>query len=60
MKDEKKHHGEVYKRSSEQQYHKSVAVTLLCEKTRAVVVAQPGLTAGRQAGRQNVATFRDF
>ena len=48
MKDERKHHGEVYKRSSAQQFHKSVVVIFLSEKTRAVALVQLGLTAGRQ------------
>ena len=29
-------------------------------KTGAVALAQPGHMAGRQAGRQNATTFRDF
>ena len=33
---------------------------LLCEKTEAIALVQPGLKAGWQAGRQNAATFRDF
>ena len=49
MKDERKHHGEVYIHSLEQQFHKSVAVTFLCEKTGVVALAQPGL--GRQADK---------
>ena len=49
MKDERKHHGKVYIRSLEQQFRKSVVATFLCEKTGAVTLAQPGLTAGRQA-----------
>ena len=32
----------------------------LCEKTGAVPLVQPGLIAGRQAGRRNAATFRDI
>ena len=33
---------------------------LLCESSRALHLAQPGLTAGRQAGRQNTGEFRNF
>ena len=33
---------------------------LLCEISGALHLAQPGLTAGRQAGRQNAGEFRNF
>ena len=33
---------------------------LLCEKTGAIALAQPGLITGWQSGRRNAATFRDF
>ena len=49
MKDERKHHGELYKRSLEQQFRKSILVTFLCVKTGAVALVQWGLMAGRQA-----------
>ena len=32
---------------------------LSCEKTGAIALAQPGLTAGWKLGRQNAATFGD-
>ena len=47
--------------SSEQQFHKSVAVIFLCEKTGAVALVQPGLMAGRLEVKQtNATTFSDF
>ena len=48
--DKRKHHGTLDKHSSEQQFHKSDAITvpMLCEKTGAVELVQPGLMA---AGR---------
>ena len=33
---------------------------LLCEISGALHLAQPGLTAGRLAGRQNTGEFRNF
>ena len=33
---------------------------LLCEISGALHLAQPGLTAGRQAGTQNTGEFRNF
>ena len=33
---------------------------LLCEISGALHLAQPGLTAGRQAGRRNAGEFRNF
>ena len=33
---------------------------LLCEISGALHLAQPGLMAGRQAGRQNTGEFRNF
>ena len=33
---------------------------LLCEISGALHLAQPGLTAGRQAGRRNTGEFRNF
>jgi len=32
----------------------------LCEKSRAVALAQPGLTAGSQVVRQNSVKFKNF
>ena len=37
------------KHSLEQQFHKSVAATILCEKNGAIALAQPGLMAGSSA-----------
>ena len=48
----RKHHGAVDKRSSEHWFHKSVAITVIVWKTGALAIVEPGLTAGRQAGRQ--------
>ena len=47
--DKGKHHGAVNKSSSDQQFHKLTAIS---EKTGDIALVQPGLTAGRQAGRQ--------
>ena len=33
---------------------------LLCEGSGALHLVQPGLTAGRQAGRRNTGEFRNF
>ena len=33
---------------------------LLCEISGALHLAQPGLTAGRQAGRRNTGEFQNF
>ena len=33
---------------------------LLCESSGALHLAQPSLTAGRQAGRRNTGEFRNF
>ena len=33
---------------------------LLCKTSGALHLAQPGLTAGRQAGRRNTGEFRNF
>ena len=33
---------------------------LLCESSRALHLAQPGLMAGRLAGRRNTGEFRNF
>ena len=50
MKDKRNRHGAVGKSSSEQHFRKS-PLPLLCEISGALHLAQPGLTAGRQAGR---------
>ena len=52
MKDERKHHGAVDKRSLEQRFRKSDVITFLCEKTGVLAIVGPGLTADRQAVRQ--------
>ena len=50
MKDKRNRHGAVGKSSSEQHFRKSAAITFrLCESSGALHLAQPGLTAGRQA-----------
>ena len=46
MKDKRNHHGAVGNLSSEQHFRK---LPLLCEIFGALHLAQPGLTAGRQA-----------
>ena len=38
----------------------SPQLRLLCEISRALHLAQPGLTAGRLAGRRNTGEFRNF
>ena len=57
----KNRHGAVDKSSSEQHFRKSAAIILSCEISGALHLAQPGLTAGRQAGwlagRQNTGKF---
>ena len=61
MKDKRNHHGAVGKSSLEQHIHKSAAIIpLLFEIAGALHLAQLGLTAGRQAGRQNTGEFRNF
>ena len=53
MKDKRNRHGEVGKSSSEQHFRKSTTIIpLLCEISGALHLAQPGLMAGRLAGRQ--------
>ena len=37
-----------------------IQLPLLCEKTGAITLMQPGFMAGWLAGRQNAVTFRDF
>ena len=59
-KDKKNRHGTVGKSSSEQHFRKSATITLLCEISGALHLAQPGLTAGWQAGRRNTGEFRNF
>ena len=51
MKDKRNRHGAVGKSSSEQHFRKSPLLPLLCEISGALHLAQPGLTAGWQAGR---------
>ena len=50
MKDKRNRHGAVGKSSSEQHFRKCTPLPLLCEISGALHLAQPGLTAGRQAG----------
>ena len=46
--------------SSELQFCKFDEITLLYEKTGAIILVQPGLMAGWQLGKQNTDKFRDF
>ena len=41
----------VDKRSSEQRFHNPTRLPLLCEKSGALAIVEPGLTAGRPLGR---------
>ena len=59
MKDKRNCHGAVGKSSSEQHFRKSGAITLLCEISGALHLAQPGLTAGWQADEIQV-NFKIF
>ena len=53
MKDKRNRHGAVGKSSSEQHFRKPAAITFIVrESSGALHLAQPGLTAGRLAGRQ--------
>ena len=58
MKDKRNRHGAVGKSSSKQHFRKCAAITLLCEISGALQLAQSGLTAGRQAGRQNIGELK--
>ena len=60
MKDKRNHHGAVGKSSSEQHFVNPPPFSLLCEIFGALHLAQPALTAGRQAGRRNTGEFRNF
>ena len=52
MNDKRNRHGALGKSSSEQRICKSAAITfILCEISKALHLAEPGLTAGRLAGR---------
>ena len=51
MKDKRNRHGAVGKSSSDQHFRNPPPLPLLCEISGALHLAQPGLTAGRQAGR---------
>ena len=57
MKDKRNRHGAVGKLSLEQHFRKSAAFTII---SGALHLAQPGLTAGRLAGRRNTGEFRNF
>ena len=59
MKEEKKHHGAVDKSSSEQQFHKSNEITLLCKKSGAILLVLVGLMAGWQS-EQILVDFKKF
>ena len=52
MKDKRNRHGVVGKSSSDQHFVNPPPLPLLCESSGALHLAQPGLTAGRLAGRQ--------
>ena len=52
MKDERNHHSIVDKSFLEQQIRNVDVNYILCEKIGPIHVAEPGLTVGRQAGRQ--------
>ena len=52
MKDKRNRHGAVGKSSSEQGFVNPLPLPLLCEISGALRLPQPGVTAGRQAGRQ--------
>ena len=47
LKDEKKHQGTMDEYSLKQQFHKSDAIALLCEKSEAILLLLVGLMAGR-------------
>ena len=51
MKDKRKGHGALDKRSSDQfnGFVNPTRLPLLCEKTGALAIVEPGLTAGRQS-----------
>ena len=50
-KDEKMEHSAVGESSSEQQICESADYTCIVKKTGALAIVEPGLMAGRQAGR---------
>ena len=50
MKDKSNRHGAVGKSSSEEYFRKCATITLLCEISGALYLAQPGLMGGRLAG----------
>ena len=58
MKDKRNHHGAVGKLASEQHFVNLPSSPLLCEISKALHLAQLGLTAGKQAGRQNLGEFK--
>ena len=51
-------HSAVGESSLEQQIRESADYTLLLEKTGALAIVEPGLTAGRQAGREVIRQMR--
>ena len=62
MKDKRNHYGAVGKSFSEQHFANLPPSPKLCEISKALHPAQPGLTVGRQtqAGRCNSGEFRKF
>ena len=64
MKDKGNRHGAVGKSSSEYIFINAPPLPLLCEISGALHLAQPVLTAGRQAGwlagRRNTGEFQNF
>ena len=50
-KDEKMEHSAVGESSSEQQIRESADYTCIVRKNWSLAIVEPGLTAGRQAGR---------
>ena len=60
MKDKRNRHGAVGKLFLEQHFVNPLPLPLLCEIPGALHLVQPGLTAGRQAGRRNAGEFRNF
>ena len=54
MKDKRKDYGAVDKRLRNNNFVNPTRLPLLCEKTGALAIVEPGLTAGRQAGREAV------
>ena len=60
MKDIRNHHGGVGNRLRNNIFVNPPPLPLLCKISGALHIAQPGLTAGRQAGKRNTGKFRKF